>query len=145
MGDAEPEEIKQHIRKQDRFADLVGAELLEVTPGSAVAELEVTSDHHNGVGTVHGGALFTLADFAFAAASNSHGTVALGVQSSISYFKAVETGTLTARAEEISKHPKLATYRVEITDETDDLVASFEGTVYRKSDQVLEENSSPDE
>jgi acyl-CoA thioesterase len=60
-------------------------------------------DHHgNAVGVVHGGAIFSLADLVFAVASNSHGTVALGVNVAISYMTAARGGTLVAEAEEVS-------------------------------------------
>ena len=57
--------------KGDRFAVLAGCELLEVGNGTARARMLVTRDHLNGGGTCQGGALFTLADLAFAAAVNS--------------------------------------------------------------------------
>jgi acyl-CoA thioesterase len=96
-------------------------------------------EHHlNGYNTVQGGAIFTLADFAFAAASNSHGTVAVGINVSISFLKAGTTGTLWAEARELSKNPKLATYTVEVRDDAGDLVAVFQGMVYRKNEAIPE-------
>jgi acyl-CoA thioesterase len=44
--------------------------------------------------------------------------------------------TLTAEAKEVSINPKLATYQVNVTDDAGDLVASFQGMVYRKRDQI---------
>ena len=88
--------------------------------------------HINGVGLVHGGALFTLADFAFAAAANSHEEVAVGINASISYLKAVKSGTLYAEAEEISNSRKISVYSIKITDEHDELVAMFQGISHYK-------------
>ncbi len=118
--------------KRDRFAALAGIELVEVSPGYARAVMPVAEEHLNGVDTVQGGAIFTLADLAFAAASNSHGTVAMAINASISFMKAVSSGTLTAEAEEVSFHPKLGSYTVRVTDESGDLVGLFQGMVYRK-------------
>jgi len=122
--------------ENDRFAEYVGIELMEVTPGKAKVRLKIRPEHLNGVDVVHGGTIFTLADFAFAVASNSHGTIALGINASISYLKAARGGVLTAEAIEVARNPKLATYQINITDEKNDLIAAFQGTVYRKKDKI---------
>jgi len=118
--------------KKDRFAAHNDITLLEIRPGYAKAELIISDKHLNGVDITHGGAIFTLADLAFAVASNSHGTVAVGVSATISYLKATSKGTLTAEAREAALNPKLATYQVEVRDNDNDLIAIFQGTVYRK-------------
>ncbi len=128
----------QKLFKKDRFAEYVGIELSEVAPGKAKVCLKIREEHLNGVDLVHGGTIFTLADFAFAVASNSHGTIALGINANISYLKAARGGVLTAEAVEVAKNPKLATYRVDITDEEGELIAVFQGTVYRKKDNLAD-------
>ena len=129
------ETIKEFFRN-DTFAEYVGIELLEVTKGKAKAKLEIKNEHLNGVNIVHGGAIFTLADLVFAVASNSHGNVAVAINGSIAYVKAVTEGTLFAEAEEISLNPKLATYKVSVTDDHDNTIAIFQGMVYRKKDSL---------
>jgi len=122
---------------RDRLAAFLDIELVEIAPGRATARLEIADKHLNGVDIGHGGAIFTLADFAFAAASNSHGTVAVGITATISYLKASRAGTvLTAEAREAARTPRLATYEVRVTDPTGDTVALFQGTVYRKRDRL---------
>ena len=79
-----------------------------------------------------GGAIFTLADTAFAAASNSHGTLAVAINVNISFLKAVVPGMLHAEAFENIVNKKIGSYTVNITDEEGDLVAVFQGMVYRK-------------
>ena len=118
--------------KHDRFARLAGISLVEVSPGHSKVEMIVTPEHKNGAGTVHGGALFTLADFAFAVASNSHGTLAVAATAHISFLRAVTEGTLTAEAREVGVGRKLGTYAVEIKNDQGELVALFSGTAYRK-------------
>jgi acyl-CoA thioesterase len=120
----------------DRFIAHSGIELAAVAPGQARAKLVLQPYHLNGLGIVQGGAIFTLADFAFAAASNAHGTIAVAANANITFIKAVTTGTLWAEAKEVAKNPKLGTYLVEIKDEAGDLVALFEGLAYRKKDQL---------
>jgi acyl-CoA thioesterase len=126
------EAIKKFFQKNDKFADYVGIELLEVSLGSAKAKMEIKRHHLNGVKTVHGAAIFTLADLVFAVASNSHGSIAMG-----SYLKALKEGVLYAEAMEISKNPKLAAYQVQVTDDVGDLVATFQGMVYRKKEEIM--------
>jgi acyl-CoA thioesterase len=122
--------------KNDRFARHSGIELLEIGPGRAKARMKIEDRHLNGVDVVHGGAIFTLADLVFAAASNSHGTVAVAINASIWYVKAGKQGTLTAEGREVSCNPKLAVYDIQVTDDAGELVAKFEGMVYRKKDQI---------
>jgi acyl-CoA thioesterase len=125
------------LLKQDRYARHSGIELLDVSEGSAKVAMTIGKEHLNGVGIVHGGAIFTLADFAFAAASNSHGTVAVAINANISFMKAAKLNeTLTAEAKEVSINPKLATYQVDVTNGDGDVVASFHGMVYRKKDPI---------
>jgi len=130
------EAIKKFF-KNDKFAEYVGIELLEVSKGRAKAKMEIKNHHLNGLKSVQGGAIFTLADLVFAAASNSHGTVAVSINANISYLKAVATGTLIAEAREISRNPKLATYTIHITNENGDIIAIFQGMVYRKKTELI--------
>jgi acyl-CoA thioesterase len=131
------ETIKQFF-KNDQFAAHTGIELVEVTPGRALARMPICSFHRNGLGTVQGGAIFTLADFTFAAASNAHGTVAVAVNVSISFMKAATAGVLTAEARELSRNSKLGTYTVEVKNDTGELIAIFQGLVYRKKETLAE-------
>ena len=99
--------------------------------------MKIKKHHLNAVGSVHGGAIFTLADYVFAVASNSHGTVAVAINVSISYLKAASKGSLFAQADETAINPKLASYTVNVTNEQGDLIAIFQGMVYRKKEPVL--------
>jgi acyl-CoA thioesterase len=129
----------QHIKKyfkNDQFAARSDVELLEVTPGHARAKMALQPHHLNGHNTVQGGAIFTLADFAFAAAANSHGTVAVAINVNITFMKAATTGTLWAEALEVSKNFKLGSYLVEVKDDQGELVANFQGLAYRKKDKI---------
>lgn len=121
---------------QDHFARHLGIEVIAHGPGSARARMEVGRHHLNSAGMVHGGAIFSLADAVFSVASNSHGTLAVAINVSISFFKAKKSGTLFAEAEEVSFNPRLATYLIRIEDETGGLLALFQGTVYRKKDRI---------
>ncbi len=124
-------DIRNFIQN-DRFAKLLGIELVEAAPGHAVTQMKITDEHLNAVNIAQGGALFTMADLALAAASNAHGPVAVSIQSEIKYFKPAGKGLLTAEASEISCSSKLATYSIDIRNKDGELVAAFQGMVYRK-------------
>lgn len=117
----------------DAFAHASGVRLVDVAPGRATVRMEIGEHHRNSHGTVHGGAIFTLADTAFALASNSRGVPAAAINATITYMKAAREGTLTAIAEEFALNPRLATYIVTVTDQVQDRVALFSGMVYRKT------------
>jgi len=129
--------LKKFVQ-QDHFAQHLGVEMLEYGAGRARARMEIGDHHRNSAGMVHGGAIFLLADAVFSIASNSHGTLAVAINVSISFFKAATTGNLFAEAEEISINPKLATYLITVTDDAGDKVALFQGTVYRKKDSIAD-------
>ncbi|HOM60975.1 MAG TPA: PaaI family thioesterase [Anaerohalosphaeraceae bacterium] len=118
--------------QKDAFARLCGVELLEAEDGKARGRLTVRPEHLNGVGIVHGAAVFTLADAVFAAASNSHDHVAVAINVNISYLKAVRSGCLYAEAAERNREGKIGSYLITITDDDGQTVAVFEGLVYRK-------------
>jgi acyl-CoA thioesterase len=120
----------------DRFAARNDIELIEAGRGCARARLTLHPHHWNTLGTVHGGAIFTLADFAFAAACNSHGTAAVALNVSITFMKAARAGSLWAEARELAINAKVGTYAVEVRDEEGDLVAEFQGLAYRKKDRL---------
>ena len=112
----------------DKFALLAGVELLETGHGYAKARMEIKPEHLNGGGVCQGGAIFTLADLTFAAATNSHARLTLSITSSINFFKAESKGFLYAEAREAFSHKRLANCEVRITNETGDLIATFNGT-----------------
>ena len=126
------EKVKQMIQQHDRLGKLLGIEVLEVREGFAITQLKVTEDHLNAADVAHGGAVFSLADIALAAASNSYGTIALLTNGSITFFGATQAGDiLTARAEEVGGSRKLGHYRVEISNSEDESIAVYTATVYR--------------
>lgn len=130
----------------DRFAMLAKCKLLEIREGYARASMTVANEHLNGGGVCQGGALFTLADLAFAAAVNSHLVLTVSTSSNITYFRSVPLGaTVYAEATELVDHRRIPYAEVRLTDEQGRLVAIFTSSGYRKSDQPLEGVLSPTE
>ena len=130
--------ISDFISKNDHFARHCGITLLEAKPGWAKTKMEIQPYHLNGAQTVHGGAIFTLADFTFAIAANSHGRLSLAINASIAFIKSAAGGILYAEAEELSINPRLGNYQVKITNDKQQLIAQFQGTAYRKDKPLLQ-------
>lgn len=130
----EPEKLKTYF-ENDRFAALTGIEILEVAKGYCKAKLEIMDKHLNSANVVQGGAIFTLADLAFAVASNSQGQLALAVNVNISFLKGKSEGTLYAIATELADPKRIGAYDVLVTDENSEVIARFNGLVYRKSEK----------
>ncbi len=127
---ADTDEHREHV-ESDPYCETLGIELVDFEPGHARTRLEVTEELTNFHGTPHGGAVYSLADAAFAAASNSHGDTAVALETNISYLDAVDVGsTLTATAEETHLAGRTAEYEVVVTDENDERVSTFRGRVY---------------
>lgn len=95
--------------------------------------MKIEDRHLNGLDVAHGGVLFTLADYAFAIASNSGGRTSTGIQASMSFLAPVLAGTvLWASIREISRRKTLSVYEIELRNETNgEPVALFTGTAFR--------------
>lgn len=124
----------EQILQKDRFAFNNDIQLVSIGKGEARAEMLISDKHLNGVDIIQGGALFTLADFAFAAASNSHGRIAVAANASISFFKGISSGKLTAYAKEINSGKSLGHFSVDIFDQNNHLIAHFTGAAFFKGE-----------
>lgn len=123
--------------KGDSFAALAGIELLEIGDGYGKARMLITPDHLNGGGFCQGGAIFTLADLAFAAAVNSHSILTVSTSSNITFVRSVREGYVYAEAHEIVNHHKMPYAEVRVTDEKGELVAVFTSSGFRKKANPL--------
>ena len=119
------EELKKFLNKEDRFALYIGAEITEIGEGSARAVMPIGENHLNGVKVVQGGAIFTLGDFVFAAASNSYGTRTASTSCEIHFLRPGSGKALFAEARKIHHGSKTCLYDIEITNDTGTLVAKM--------------------
>ncbi|MBU1040011.1 MAG: PaaI family thioesterase [Proteobacteria bacterium] len=137
MSDAERfKRLKRFFNSRDRLCKCLGIEVTDIGHGTATTRMVIEDKHMNGADVVQGGAIFTLADLALGAASNSHGTMALGVNMTIAFTKPGLSGSLTAHARETAAAGPLATYVVEVKDDSGATIATFQGTAYRKRDKI---------
>lgn len=118
---------------RDRFAALAGVEIVESGKGYCKARLVIEDKHLNAANVIQGGAIFTLADLAFAVAANSHGQLALAININISFLSARSSGAIYATATEVSEPKRIGAYDVLVTDEQGEILARFNGLVYRKT------------
>ncbi|MDF9407706.1 MAG: Acyl-coenzyme A thioesterase PaaI [Pelotomaculum sp. PtaB.Bin013] len=125
------EKIKKKI-STDPFARMLGVRFDELGEGYVKLSMQVRDDMLNFNGSMHGGVIFSLADIAFSAASNSHGTVAVALHADITYLKAVPPGsTLVATGVEKNKTRRTGLYSITIDDADGNHIAVFQGVVYR--------------
>lgn len=124
--------MKAQVAKEP-FAQKFNMRLVDLADGYSRVEMIFTEDMQNIFGMAHGGAIFALIDEAFETASNSHGTMAVALNMSLSYIAAAAPGSkLTAEAHEISRTNRTANYDIKVRDETGKLIASCQSLVYRK-------------
>lgn len=109
--------------KKDRFAVENGAVIEDAEDGMARCTMAITPHHRNAAGSVMGGAIFTLADFAFAVASNFQGVLHVSRTSQVTFLGTVKGGQLIATARRVKEGRHTCYYLVEITDELGTQVA----------------------
>jgi acyl-CoA thioesterase len=120
------------MKGTDYFAETLGIHVLEVKEGYAKVFMKVEKNHTNALGFTHGGAIFSVADYAFAQACNFGDNVAVAVQVSINYLKpSVEGDTLTAEATRVSDGKTMGLYNVSVCNQNK-LIALFSGLAFKK-------------
>lgn len=124
---------------QDEFSQWMNIKLIEVEENYCLIEMPVKKEMINGLKTVHGGITFAFADSALAFSSNNSGDAAVALNCVVNFTKAGKEGDVF-RAESIlvNETRKTAVYDIKITNQNDELVAKFVGTVYKLGKKVTE-------
>jgi acyl-CoA thioesterase len=123
--------------EREPYARKLGMRLAEVEPGRAVVEMRPGRDCENILGSVHGGAVFSLMDEAFQVSCNSHGTLAVALSVTVTYHRPPRfEGTLRAESREIHRSRSTGTYSITVTDDRGDLIASCQALAYRKKEAL---------
>jgi acyl-CoA thioesterase len=128
------EKVVDTMYTNDYFSQWLGIERIKIEPGHCILKLKVRKDMLNGFGIAHGGITYSVADSALAFASNSHGRKAVSIETSISHTEQLKEGdVITATVEEIKISNKIGIYHITVTNQKNEKVALFKGTVYRTS------------
>lgn len=103
----------------DHFAaDTVGVHIDVAEPGRSVCTLPIRPTLLNANSVPMGGAIFTLADFAFAVAANGHSTrVTVTQQVAVTFLAASRGKVLTAEARCLKAGRTTCLYTVDVTDD----------------------------
>ncbi|MBA3419656.1 MAG: hotdog fold thioesterase [Geodermatophilaceae bacterium] len=130
------ERLFDHLAGDPYAADL-GVRLEEIRPGYARAVLDIEPRHTNAHGALHGGVVIALADIVHAAASNSHGTVAVAVEVHAELLATAGVGArLVCEGSELACTRRTGVYRIEVhAGETH--VATCIGRVIRRDTPLL--------
>ena len=130
------EKVREHF-EADKYLMMTGVEIIEVGDNSCVCSLKINPDlHYNAGGVVQGGVIYTLADSAFAVASNinyinnDEPFIMVNQSAYISYMKAGSGETLTVHAKKIGGGKKIASFQMDITDDNCNIIATMIGNGY---------------
>ena len=115
----------------DRFAVENGMRIDEIGDGTSVCSMTIEKRHLNANGGVMGGAIFTLADFAFAAAANNRHRPTVAQQVSVNFMSGARGSRLIARAKCKKDGRTTCVYNIDVTDDAGQDVAQFIGTGYK--------------
>ena len=125
-----PDEIVGMMLRGDAYSKALGMHVTFLEAGNCVLKMKVLEHMVNGFNIAHGGITYALADSAMAFASNAHGVQCVSIETAISHIKKVQVGDeLTATCTTLSRNRKVGIYEVEVTNQSNELVAHFKGTV----------------
>ena len=126
---------------QDRASQAMGMRIEHMAAGCSRVSMTVRADMLNGVGTCHGGFIFTLADSAFAFACNSHNELTVAAGCSIEFLLPGKEGdVLAAEAAEQTRSGRTGIYDVVVRNQRDETVAVFRGKSHTFKDRKVVED-----
>ena len=118
--------------RSDPYAKFLGIKVEKLEKGYSLCSITITEDMKNFVGLIHGGLIFSLADVAFSAASNSDYSPSFALDVSGSFIKSPDIGDkITSEAKLVHTTKRTGIYRMEVK-KNNELLAIFNGTVFRK-------------
>ena len=119
MSNKERLEEAKRIFGNDYYASqITGIEILDADIGYSKVKLKIDKHHLNALGHVMGGVYFTIADYAFAIASNFKQKPTVTQTSQIAFLSPIKGDTIYAEAVSIRSGRTTCFYKIIITDET---------------------------
>jgi acyl-CoA thioesterase len=133
-----PGSITHHMLRLDQFSQWLGIEIMEVSEGYCKAKMKLREEMINGLGVVHGGIAFSLADSAFAFACNNRNNLSLALDTSMNFTKTLLPGDeLVAEAKELHNGKSTGVYLVTLYNQNNMQVGLFKGTCFRTGKPVI--------
>ena len=133
-------ECAKSMYANDKASQMLGIEIEIPEAGAAVATMFVRDDMVNGFDICHGGIVFALADTAFAFACNAYDELTVAGGGDIQFLQPVRRGDqLVAVASEEHRGERRGSYRVEVSNQLDELVALFHGRSVSRGTPLLDE------
>ncbi len=131
-------DVVAKMMQDDLFSQWLGIKVLAVKEGYSKIKMKVRKEMINGLGIVHGGIAFSLADSVFAFACNNRNNLSVALDTSINFIKPVHVDDeLVAEAKEIHNGRSTGLYHITITNQHDHTVAVFKGTCYRTHKKLV--------
>lgn len=130
LHEADVDEARAFMQN-DAFVKWVGIELVSLSKTCCVCRMPLTDAHKNAVGVAHGGALFTLADYAGACLANAQGARTLGINGYMVYMAATSTGPIEATATLMRAGKTLVHTQVEVKDGMGRLLSTLTTSGFR--------------
>ncbi|MBA4196854.1 MAG: phenylacetic acid degradation protein PaaD [Chitinophaga sp.] len=131
-------QVVEQMMRDDKFSQWLGITVIEIKEGYSKISMIVRDEMMNGLGIVHGGIAFSLADSAFAFACNNRNVLSVALDTSINFTKPVSIGdTLIAEAKEMHNGRSTGLYHITVTNQHNNIVALFKGTCFRTNKTVM--------
>lgn len=131
-------EVVSKMMQNDLFSQWLGIEVLEVREGYSRIQATLRNEMLNGLGVIHGGIAFSVADSALAFACNNRNNLSVALDTSITFTKTLKPGDrITAEAKELHNGRSTGLYIITVTNQNDEQVALFKGTCFRTGKQLV--------
>ena len=130
--------VVDYMMQQDLFSQWLGIEIVEIKEGYGKIKMAVRPEMVNGLGIVHGGIAFSLADSCFAFACNNRNVLSVALDTSINFIKPVHVGdVLTAETKELHNGKSTGLYLITLSNQQGHVVALFKGACFRTNKPLM--------
>jgi len=130
--------VVEHMMEHDLFSQWLGIKVMEIKEGYSKITMTIRKEMINGLGIIHGGVAFSMADSAFAFACNNRNVLSVALDTSINFLKPVHIDdVLIAEAKELHNGRSTGLYHITITNQHEHVVAVFKGTCYRTNKTLI--------
>ncbi|MEJ7586953.1 MAG: hydroxyphenylacetyl-CoA thioesterase PaaI [Ferruginibacter sp.] len=134
--------VVDHMMQYDLFSQWLGISVISITEGYSKISMKVRPEMINGLGIVHGGITFSLADSCFAFACNNRNILSVALDTSINFIKPVHVGdVLVAETNELHNGKSTGLYHIVISNQKNEVVALFKGTCFRTNKELIPLNA----